>query len=156
MSAMGALEEPTKTLYETDFAAWAFEQAAAVQRKDWAAIDVPNLVEELESMGKQQRAELRNRLIVLLMHLAKWQYQPAQRAVHGGSWQSSIAEQRGRIEYHINDSPSLRPYVPEAMQLAWKVARVKAARETRVDHASFPQACPYTFEQAMSESWLPD
>jgi Domain of unknown function DUF29 len=153
---MGALKEPTRSLYETDFAAWAFKQAAAVQRGDWPALDVPNLVEELESMGKQQRAELRNRLIVLLMHLAKWQYQPGQRDTHGGSWQSSIAEQRGRIEYHLNDSPSLKPYVPQAMQLAWKVARIKAARETGLDVQTFPQACPYTFEQAMSESWLPD
>jgi hypothetical protein len=153
---MGALKEPTKSLYEADFAAWALEQAAAVQRKDWAAIDVPNLVEELESMGKQQRAQLRNRLIVLLMHLAKWQYQSGQRARHGGSWQSSIAEQRGEIEIHLGDSPSLKPYVPQAMQLAWKVARIKAARETRLDMQTFPPACPYTFEQAMSESWLPD
>ncbi len=152
---MGALKEPTKSLYEADFAAWAFEQAAAVQRKDWAALDVPNLVEELESMGKQQRAELRNRLIVLLMHLAKWQHQPGGRALHGGSWQSSIDEQRVQIEDHLGDNPSLKPYVPEAMQRAWKLARIQAARETGMDIATFALACPYTFEQAMNEGWLP-
>lgn len=76
---MGALKEPVKSLYEQDFAAWAFDQAEAVKRGDWRALDVPNLVEELESMGRQQRAEIRSRLIVLLMHLATWEHQPAQR-----------------------------------------------------------------------------
>jgi hypothetical protein len=83
---MGALKEPIIDLYEQDFAAWAFEQAEAIKRKDWSALDVPNLVEELGSMGKQQRAELVNRLKVLLMHLAKWQHQPMQRVASGNSW----------------------------------------------------------------------
>jgi tRNA A37 N6-isopentenylltransferase MiaA len=86
---MGALKEPVLNLYETDFAAWALAQAKALERKEWGALDVANLVEELESMGKQQRAELVNRLKVLRMHLAKRQYQPTQRARRGNSWRGS-------------------------------------------------------------------
>jgi Domain of unknown function DUF29 len=48
---MGALKEPVLNLYETDFAAWALAQAKALERKEWGALDVANLVEELESMG---------------------------------------------------------------------------------------------------------
>jgi hypothetical protein len=151
---MGALKDPTiKSLYEADFAAWAFDQAAAVARKDWGAIDVPNLVEELESMGRQQRAELRNRLIVLLMHLAKWQYQPMLR---GNSWQSSINTQRAEIPGYIDDSPSLKPYIPEAMEKAWRVARVKASNESGLSIDNFPEQCPYSWEQATSWDFMPD
>lgn len=153
---MGAIKEPTATLYESDFAAWAFEQAAAVQRGDWRALDVPNLVEELESMGRQQRAELRNRLAVLLMHLAKWEHQPMMRVLHGRSWGSTIVTQRGELRGVMDDSPSLASYVPEAMAAAWENGRRKAARETGVELGSFPEACPYTWEQAMDYDWMPD
>jgi Domain of unknown function DUF29 len=150
---MNALKDPVKSLYEQDFAAWAFDQAEAVRRGDWRALDVPNLIEELESIGRQQRAEIRNRLIVLLMHLAKWEHQPAQR---GNSWRSSINTQRGEIPGYIEDSPSLKPYIPEAMQKAWKVARVKATDETGLPEKTFPEQCPYSFEQALNWDWLPE
>jgi hypothetical protein len=152
---MNAVKEPVKTLYETDFAAWAFEQAEAVKRGDWRAVDVPHLVEELESMGKQQRAELVNRLSVLLMHLIKWQYQPMLREHKERSWLATIAEQRFRIERHIEDSPSLKPFVPEAIERAWRSGRFEAGKETGLDPAVFPTVCPYAWEQIMNMEWLP-
>jgi hypothetical protein len=154
--AVGAIKEPTRSLYETDFAAWAFDQAAAVARGDWNAVDVPNLVEELESMGREQRAELRNRLAVLLAHLAKWQYQPEQRTLHGKSWTGTIIEQRARIEDHLDDNPSLKPYITEALQRAWRQARLVAANETALALPTFPVECPYAWEDIVNEAWLPD
>lgn len=152
---MGALKEPVQGLYEADFAAWAFEQAETVKRKDWRALDMPNLVEELESMGKQQRAELVNRLIVLLMHLAKWQYQPTRRVLSGASWQGAVDSQRVGIARHMRKNPSLKPFVPEAMSDAWESARIDAATETGLPRKTFPIDCPYTWEQALQEDWWP-
>lgn len=152
---MGALKEPITDLYEHDFAAWAFEQAGAIKRNDWRALDVPNLVEELESMGKQQRAELVNRLKVLLMHLAKWEHQPTQRPLHGNSWRGSIDVQRIEIERHVSKNPSLKPYIAEAIADAWKTARIEASIESGLPRETFPLECPYTWEQAMLENRLP-
>lgn len=153
---MGAIKEPVTTLYETDFAAWAFEQAEAIRRNDLSAVDVPNLVEELESMGKQQRAELVSRLVILLMHLAKWEHQPTQRAIHGGSWQASIDVQRIEIARHVRRNPSLTPYIAEAIGDAWETARIRAAAESGLARQSFPEQCPYTWDVAMQTDWLPD
>ena len=153
---MGALKEPVLDLYEADFAAWALAQANALERKDWQALDVPHLVEELESICKQQRAELVNRLKVLLMHLAKWQHQPTQRTMHGNSWRGSIDVQRIEIERHVSKNPSLKPFIPEAMADAWKTARIEAATESGLARATFPVPCPYTWDEAMTEDWMPD
>lgn len=153
---MGAIKEPLATLYEQDFHAWAIEQAAALERRDWSALDVPNLAEEIESMGKQQRAELRNRLAQLLAHLAKWQQQPAERAARGRSWQLTVIEQRLRIEEHIAANPSLKPYIAEGMRSAWRLARVMAARESELPLERFTEVCPFTWDDAMREGWLPD
>ncbi|HEY9742417.1 MAG TPA: DUF29 family protein [Coleofasciculaceae cyanobacterium] len=48
-------------LYETDFYAWTIEQAKFLKDGVWDCLDISNLVEEIESLGKQQRQELRNR-----------------------------------------------------------------------------------------------
>lgn len=145
---MGALKEPVKSLYEQDFAAWAFEQAEAVKRGDWRALDVPNLVEELESMGKQQRAELVSRLSVLLLHLLKLDMQPELLVQHR-SWKLSIVEQRRRVERHMRQNPSLQSSLDECMLDAYGDARLAAARETGLSLKRFPDACPYTYCEAM-------
>ena len=65
-----------KSLYETDFYAWTQEQALLLRSQTWEQLDTVNLIEEIESLGRKERQELRNCLGVLLGHLLKWQYQP--------------------------------------------------------------------------------
>jgi hypothetical protein len=70
----------TTTLYEQDFYAWTQQQTALLRAGQLAQLDVENLIEEIESLGKQERQELENRLGVLLGHLLKWHYQPEARS----------------------------------------------------------------------------
>jgi len=61
----------SKTLYETDFYGWTIEQASFLRDRAWDGLDISNLVEEIESLGRQEQRELLNRLGVLLGHLLK-------------------------------------------------------------------------------------
>jgi hypothetical protein len=70
----------TAGLYESDFYAWTQEQAKLLHKGAWECLDIPNLVEEIESLGRQERQELRNRLGVLLGHLLKWEFQSERRS----------------------------------------------------------------------------
>ncbi|WP_322096416.1 DUF29 domain-containing protein [Phormidium tenue] len=76
-------------LYDTDFYAWTLEQSNLLNSGKWQELDIENLVEEIESLGKQQRQELRNCLGILIGHLLKWQYQPDNRSK---SWKATIIE----------------------------------------------------------------
>jgi hypothetical protein len=78
-------------LYNQDFYRLTHEQADLMKSGALSQLDIPNLIEEIESMGKTQKHELINRLAVLLMHLLKWDYQPERR---GRSWELTIKEQR--------------------------------------------------------------
>ncbi|HEY9608608.1 MAG TPA: DUF29 domain-containing protein [Allocoleopsis sp.] len=84
-------ESTVNTLYETDFYAWTQGQAELLRNHHWSKLDLPNLIEEIESLGKQQRAELRNPLSILMGHLLKWEYQPTKRS---RSWLNTIRVQR--------------------------------------------------------------
>ena len=58
-------------LYDQDFFAWTQEQAKLIKEKSFDKLDLINLLEEVESMGKHEKRELSSRLSLLLMHLLK-------------------------------------------------------------------------------------
>jgi hypothetical protein len=84
----------TQTLYDTDFNLWIEQTVNQLKNGDLQDLDRQNLIDEIESMGRNDKREVKNRLIVLFMHLLKWQYQPEKRT---SSWISTINEQRRQI-----------------------------------------------------------
>jgi len=131
--------QTTSNLYEQDFYAWTQEQAKLLRERVWDSLDIENLAEEIESLGKQQRQELKNRLGVLLGHLLKWEFQPNKRSK---SWFVTMGEQRRRILEHLKDNPSLKPYLPEALEKAYKDGIDLAVSETSLTDENFPDECP--------------
>ena len=131
-------------LYETDFYAWTLEQSKFLKEGDFKHLDITNLVEEIESLGKQQRQELRNRLGVLIGHLLKWDYQPDKRSK---SWRVTIQIQRREIEDLLEDNPSLKPYLPEAIAKGYKAGLDLVVLETPLDYPDLPEACIYTVDR---------
>jgi Domain of unknown function DUF29 len=134
-------------LYETDFYAWTLEQSKLLQVGDFKGLDIVNLVEEIESLGKQQRQELRNRLGVLIGHLLKWNYQPEKRSK---SWRVTIREQRREILRLLDENPSLKPYLEEAIKYAHESGLDLVVLETPLDYQDLPEAPIYTIEQLLS------
>jgi hypothetical protein len=139
--------------YDEDFFAWTQEQARLLRAGEFSQMDVENVAEELESMGRSDKRELRSRLVLLIMHLLKWQYQPGFRS---RSCTSTIGEQRDQVKEVLDDSPSLRPTVATDLSRTYKLARIKAVGETGLTEKTFPETCPYTPEQILSEDFLPE
>ncbi len=139
-------------LYETDFYAWTIEQAKFLKEGVWDGLDISNLVEEIESLGKQQRQELRNRLGILLGHLLKWEFQSSHRSK---SWLATIREQRRRVGDLLEESPSLKPYLPEVLEKAYQDGVDLAVRETSLNYKDFPEECLYSLEQVLDLSFFP-
>jgi len=131
-------------LYETDFYGWLMQQSHLLKTGEFKQLDITNLVEELQSLGKQQRQELRNRLGVLLGHFLKWQFQPEKRTK---SWRATIREQRREIVRLMNENPSLQPYVEEAMLYGYQSGLDLVVRETPLDYPDLPEDCIYNFTQ---------
>ena len=138
--------------YEEDFYAWTVEQARLLRSGELSSIDVVNIAEEIESLGRSDKRAIESRLTVLLMHLLKWQIQSKMRSQ---SWSGTILEQRRRIEKLLRESPSLRASVNEALAEAYSDAREAASNETGLPETDFPAECPFTAEQVMSRSFLP-
>jgi hypothetical protein len=126
---------PTENLYDTDFYAWIQEQTTLLRNRQWNQLDLLNLIEEIESLGKQQRQELRNRLSILIEHLLKWEYQPQRRS---RSWLATIRVQRRNLLRLLQENPSLKSYLQEAILEAYENGKDLAMGETNLPEKTFP------------------
>jgi hypothetical protein len=138
----------TQTLYEQDFYAWTVQQTELLRAGRWELLDVDNLVEEIESLGKQERRELEHRLGVLIGHLLKWHYQPEARS---RSWWATIREQRRKLRAHLQENPSLKTYLAEAIEIGFQDGLDLVIKETPVPLDALPEVCPYSEFEILEE-----
>jgi hypothetical protein len=141
--------------YEEDFFAWTQAQAALLREGKLHDLDVANLAEEIESLGKRDRREVGSRLEVLVRHLLKWHYQPQGRQT-SHSWYDSIVEQRRELALVLDDSPSLRRQVPELLATGYARGRRQASHDTGLPLTTFPAECPWTPAQVLDDDFWPE
>ena len=144
-----------QTDYEQDFYRWTQEQAALLREGAWQELDMSNLAEEIESLGKSDRRALGSYLKNLVMHLLKWHYEPQGRQT-GHSWYDSIEDARDEITQLLEDSPSLRREVPALLARRYPAARRKASSESTLPLRTFPEVCPWTPEQVLDVDFWPE
>ncbi|WP_263079936.1 DUF29 domain-containing protein [Endozoicomonas sp. Mp262] len=142
-----------ESLYETDFYGWTQQQVQLIRSGNLEALDLNNILEELDNMGKSEYRQFSHRLDILLMHLLKWQFQPEHRS---SGWKGSIEEQRFRLTKLLKENPSMKSKVPSMMADAYEVARINAYKETGLAKTAFPGIPPWTIEQAMDSQFWPD
>ncbi len=140
-------------IYETDFYTWTQQQAAFLKSGRFSEVDLKNLIEEVESMGRSEKRELERRLTVLLLHLLKWQYQPLYR---GRSWELSIDEQRLQFKKVLKDNPGLKNQLNEILNDAYEISIIKAAKETKLDKKTFPLTCPWKLQEITNPDFYPE
>ena len=138
--------------YETDFHAWIEEQAALLKAGQLARLDVPNLIEELESLARRERRELDQRLSALLEELLKWQYQPEHRCA---SWRWKINWQRYELSLLLEDSPSLAKRLAGFLPDSYESASRAALEETGFLKSPFPAECAYSAAEIMDNDFWP-
>jgi hypothetical protein len=148
-----ATKPPTNDLYEVDFYAWTQEQARLLRERRFDDLDLDNLVDEVESVGRSDKRQIESRLEVLMAHLLKWKFQPGGR---GNGWMSTIFEQRRRLIRLVEDSPSLREFFRQEVFNSYAAGRLLAAKETGIAFGLFPEECPFTPEQALDLDYFPE
>ena len=141
-------------LYEKDLFKWCNENAKLLKEKKFDLIDIENLVEEVKSMGAQERGKLESFLVILFLHLLKLKYQSYYEVGVRG-WKLSAKEHRKRVKRHLKDNPSLKGYLSEISKEAYEYARIEAARETGLKEEIFPEKMPFTIEKALLDDWYP-
>ena len=145
-------------LYEDDFVRWTEQQSSALRDAARAGTNLPldwgNLAEEVESLGRSQRHELRSRLAVIIEHLMKLEHSPAIDPRTG--WMEIISRERLNVEDLLRDSPSLGNELGSMIEyLKPRVARLTTASLFGYGETVKKLPSPsYTAEQVLGD-WFP-
>ena len=138
--------------YDKDFYAWSLHNAALIRAGRLSEVDLENVAEEIESMGRANKRELISRLAVLLAHLLKWKFQTELR---GNSWKYTIKHQRFKVRDLLNDNPSLKHELDRQLNHAYEEALILAIQETGLNPNIFPETSPFSLVETLDENFFP-
>lgn len=148
------------SLYETDFYAWTREEATKLRRlldeRVNTDLDLENLAEEVESMGRSNRAQLDTRLANLIEHLLKLAFSLAWEPRR--QWQLSVRGQRHSITRLLRQNPSLRRELVEVFEDAYTRAVAEFDDEKLIELTMdpLPGLCPFDLHQhILQDEWWP-
>jgi hypothetical protein len=140
------------SLYERDFYEWTQRASELLRKGCFAEADIEHVAEEIEDMGKERQHVLKSQVRRLMMHLLKWEAQPALRS---RSWRATMTEARSEMADVLEENPSLKGLTLEIPQKVYKRAVTQAMDETGLPRRAFPSTCPYGFEQLMDDNFPP-
>jgi hypothetical protein len=150
---LSSLHQNSQSIYDVDCLKWIETTVEKLRDKKYSTVDWENLIEEIEDMGRSERRSLESNLIVILLHLLKWQFQPEKRT---GSWERSIIEHRRLVNKAIKESPSLLSYLESIFAESYPEAVKQAKAETGLSREIFPPECPYSLADVMDDDFLPE
>jgi hypothetical protein len=141
-------------LYETDFNCWLLETANLLRQGRLNQLDIDNLLEEIEAMGRSEKRSLESYLFRLFEHFLKLAYWESEREYNASHWRLEIANFRREIKKLLKDSPSLKPYLEEIFDECYLEAKKAIAKALKKKSSDFPDSIA-TLEQALDDDWFP-
>ena len=138
--------------YDGDYYGWTQQQAAFLRSGRMDRVDIENVAEEIESLGKSQLHALTSSYRLIAMHLLKFLVQPEKASA---SWLTTVNRERGNIELTLDDNPGMKPKREERFAKAYEVARRDAAAETGISPEHFPTQPPFDVDDVESREFWP-
>ena len=143
-------------LYDRDFYLWVQTTVQLLQDRQLDRIDFESLIEEVESMGKREKKELKSRLTTLIEHLLKLEYWEAEKDNNARGWRLTVVEQRRQIKYLLEDSPSLKVLLIEIWATCYDDAREDIIRKYKLESELFPDEAEFSLDDILAEDYIPE
>ena len=145
----------TTTLYDTDYHLWVLETVKQLENREFSALDLENLIEEVGGLSRRDKQKLESLLTRLLEHLLKLTYWQAEIPNNQNHWRGEIRNFRKQIKRLLKASPSLRQYLQEIFDECYQDSREIISDRTQLPLNHFPETPIATLEQVLDEDWLP-
>ncbi|HEX8484835.1 DUF29 domain-containing protein [Sphingomonas sp.] len=133
--------------YLEDYGSWITAQIELLRDGQFDELDLENLLEEIEGLSRSNFDAFKSAIRIVLIHMLKWDVQTDHQS---RSWAVSIDGHRVRVRDNLEESPSYKSRIDEAVAKAYRRARYDASKETRLPLKHFPEICPFTFDEIMN------
>ncbi|MFM5981738.1 MAG: DUF29 domain-containing protein [Sphaerospermopsis kisseleviana] len=140
-----------QSLYEIDENLWLEETIALLKEKRFQYLDLNNLIEELEALGRRDKNAVASLLEQIIRHLLLLHYWTEEYEMNGNHWQTEIIGFRNQIERLLTNN--LQNYLNSELEKIYRSALKYVKQKTRFK-IDFPESCPYTLEQLLDENYL--
>ncbi|PSN13676.1 DUF29 domain-containing protein [filamentous cyanobacterium CCT1] len=144
-----------KSLYDQDYQLWLEDTVAHLKSHNFDALDLENLIEEIESLGRSDKQSLNSYLKRLCEHLLKLSYWETERDRCFSGWDREIENFRQEIQEILDDSPSLRNRLGDRYPAAYVRGRRLFLKVSKLDSERIPESPCFSLEQALDDDWLP-
>jgi len=144
----------THALYYQDYYLWLKTTINQLRTGQLTAVDLDNIIEELESMSRREKRKIESLLIKLFEHLLKLQYWHTEREHNEGHWKGEIRTFRRQINKRLEDSPSLKPYILEIFDECYSEARVEASERSQLPLDTFPVTPIGSLADILDSNWF--
>lgn len=151
---LAELKSTTKSLYESDYALWVQETGKQLQNRDFQALDLENLIEEVLDLSRRDKQKVKSLLKRLFEHLLKLKYWQSEVARNQAHWKREIINFRQQIRDELKDSPSLRPFLNQVLDECYQDGRKLAAAASDLPLDIFPKEAIADLEQGLNEDWF--
>lgn len=143
------------SLYETDYQLWLEQTVADLRSQNFHNLDLENLIEEIESLGKRDKRAVTSYLRRLCEHLLKIKYWQSERETCFRGWDVEVINFRLQIDDILDDSPSLKNYLTDNFVSEYQNGRKLFLNASELDKAIVPQEPEFTLDEALDKDWLP-
>jgi hypothetical protein len=143
------------SLYDTDYQCWLDATVTQLKAGNFNHLDLENLIEEIESLGKSDKRAISSYLMRLCEHFLKLRYWESERENCFRGWKLEVANFRLQIQAILKDSPSLKNYLRDNFGLEYRNGRKLFLNASELNANLIPQEPDFTLEQALDEDWLP-
>jgi hypothetical protein len=144
-------------LYDSDFHAWAREQAQALRARGAGrnGLDYDNLAEEVEDLGKSLSRACRSLVERILEHLLKMRFVAAPEA--RGHWRGELIEFRDQLDQQLTKSIEalVRPELDRLYAKQVRILEAKGVIDAATAHRARDEGAP-SWEQVRTDDWYPE
>jgi hypothetical protein len=141
-----------KTLYETDDAEWLQETVKLIKNHQFEQLDIENLIEELEDLGREKKNAVVSLLEQIIRHLLLLQYWTRETEYNRVHPEEEIYNFRVQLRREI--TTNLRNYLDSEFDSIYQDALGFVKIKTQ-NSVNFPSECPYNLEQLLDINWFP-
>jgi signal transduction histidine kinase len=148
-------KQTAENLYDTDYHLWVIETVKQLENKEFEALDLQNLIEEVSDLSRREKRKLESLLTRLFEHLLKLKYWESEIRQNKGHWESEILNFRKQIKSELKASPSLKVYLREIFDECYEDGREIASKRSQIPLDIFPKVAIGDLEQVLDQNWLP-
>ncbi|KAB0240142.1 MAG: DUF29 domain-containing protein [Microcystis wesenbergii TW10] len=141
-----------KTLYEIDDSLWLEETIELLKAKNFEALDLENLIEELEDLGNEKKFRVASFLQQIIRHCLLLQFWTSEREYNQAHWRSEIINFKDELNTYL--TTNLRNYLEHNLATIYEKA-LRYLRQKTDNKVNFPDTCPYSLEELLAPNWLP-